>query len=393
MRRVQAEIAGFARRTVARVASASALASEWEPDLQFLVVEKEDGDAPLATALRRRGLPNIAPLWVGETTALRAPDLPTVSIEGGLVDGDVVAITPGRREVQVLLRESDLHHTVFLTNQCNSHCIMCSQPPSPNEDSWLVEEAKSVARHIRHAPAVLGFTGGEPTLLGSALREVLDTFVEHCPRTEFAVLTNGRRLSAAAFASDLLTGLAGRFTWMVPLYGHADLIHDEVVGAKGAFDQTIGGLLNLQSYRQPIQLRVVLVRPVLAILVALCEFIGRNLPFVREVALMGCEPVGFAIANRTKCEVDIADWTSELLMGIKWLHRAGIACRIMNVPLCGLPAELRPLACRSISDWKQRYLECCEGCAMRPDCCGVFSPHAGGWAPTKLQPLLVSENV
>ncbi|MEW8333806.1 MAG: hypothetical protein AB2692_22940, partial [Candidatus Thiodiazotropha sp.] len=88
---------------------------------------------------------------------------------------------------------------------------------------------------------------------------------------------------------------------MVSLYGHADFLHDFVVQANGAFNETLNGLLNLKARGQSIQLRIVLIRPVLNLLPALCDFIGNNLPFVTEVALMGCEPTGFALANAELC--------------------------------------------------------------------------------------------
>jgi len=101
----------------------------------------------------------------------------------------------------------------------------------------------------------------------------------------------------------------------VPLYGHADFLHDFVVQAPCAYEQTIAGVLNLQACQQPVQLRIVLIQPVLLeILPELCTFIGRNQPFFREVVLMVCEPIGFALANRELCEVDLVDWHSTLLV-------------------------------------------------------------------------------
>ena len=38
-----------------------------------------------------------------------------------------------------------------------------------------------------------------------------------------------------------------RCTWMVPLYGHADFLHDYIVQSPGAFDETIDGLLTLHD--------------------------------------------------------------------------------------------------------------------------------------------------
>ncbi|MFX7518151.1 His-Xaa-Ser system radical SAM maturase HxsC, partial [Acinetobacter baumannii] len=65
-----------------------------------------------------------------------------------------------------------------------------------------------------------------------------------------------------------------------------------------AFEETLEGFYVLQNYEQPIQLRIVLVKPVLENLLNLCNYIRSNLPFINEVAFIGCEPIGFALANR-----------------------------------------------------------------------------------------------
>jgi len=265
---------------------------------------------------------------------------------------------------------------------------MCSQPPTRHDDSWLVEEASQVARHIRRGPAILGFTGGEPLLLGDALRQVLLSFSAALPETLLEVLTNGRLLGDASFAARILDGLPRRVAWMVPLYGHADFLHDEVVQSDGAFEQTLGGLLNLQAFGQPVQLRIVLIEPVLEHLPEFCSFVAKNLPFVREVALMGCEPVGLALANQTACNVDLREWSETLLRADRILRRAGLPVLLMNTPLCALPAELWPYAQKSISDWKNVYPPECSSCSVRNACCGLFVSQSRGWRPTVLRPVL-----
>ena len=46
-----------------------------------------------------------------------------------LTDGDIVLVTPEGR-INVMYQSCDADHTVFITNRCNSCCIMCPQPPS-----------------------------------------------------------------------------------------------------------------------------------------------------------------------------------------------------------------------------------------------------------------------
>ncbi|GAB3266084.1 hypothetical protein GCM10027296_43610 [Chitinimonas naiadis] len=244
-----------------------------------------------------------------------------------------------------------------------------------------------MVKHIANSPTHLGMTGGEPLLLGARVREVIDTIAAYHPITKMELLTNGRLLAQAPTATSVLEGLHGKVSWLVPLYGHADFLHDFVVQSHGAFEETLQGLLQLQAHGQAIQLRIVLIEPVLKVLPELCAFIGRNLPFVREVALMGCEPIGYALANREHCEVDLATWHEEMGQGVAALRRYGVPCILMNTPLCTLPRSLWPYARRSISDWKQVHVDECRDCAVRDSCAGLFAWHEKGWRPGTINPI------
>ena len=140
--------------------------------------------------------------------------------------------------------------------------------------------------------------------------------------------------------------------------------------------------LRYMTYKQQIQLRIVLIEPTIQILPELCTFIGRNLPFVREVALMGCEPTGFALANRDVCQLDMQDYKEELLNGVRPLNRFDVPLVLMNLPLCVLPRELWSHAHKSISDWKQTYAVECDSCSVRDQCSGLFSWYTNSWKPT-----------
>jgi hypothetical protein len=158
------------------------------------------------------------------------------------------------------------------------------------------------------------------------------------------------------------------------------------VQSPGAFDETLDGMLTLQAYRQSIQLRIVLIQPVIDVLDELCRFIGKNLPFVDCVALMACEPTGFALANRELCELDLVSQQLVLERAARALKRYHIPFVFMNTPLCALPEHLWSHASKSISDWKNVYADECETCAVRERCCGLFAWH-DNWKPTKLQPI------
>lgn len=382
-----ADIKGFHYRTVMRVIGLSAVGAEWTPDLNLLVRVASMADMEVLAQLAKAGVSNLA-LLTTEPNLFEKSDIPSIlALAEPLHEGDVAEVTPGRTGVHVLFRESDVHHTVFLTNRCNSRCLMCSQPPTRQDDSWLADEAIRVAMHMRVSPRTVGFTGGEPLILGKRLREVLDAFVQYHPTTQIDLLTNGRLLADTKLAHDLLHDMPHPIAWLVPLYGHTDFLHDFVVQEPGAFDQTIEGLLTLHSYGQPIQLRIVLIEPVLRILPDLCDFICRNLPFVLEVALMGCEPIGFALANRDNCEVDIHDWNKELHASVQRLVRGGLRPVLMNLPLCSIQPELWHFAHQSISDWKRTFIAECASCVVKEGCSGLFAWHDKGWYPTNIKAI------
>lgn len=354
-------------RKAFRAVPLAELPSLWEPELNYIIPVKDNSDIARVEALIEKGLTNLS--WITGSD---------------IEQGDVIFPRPDRNVVDISYRESDLHHTLFLTNRCNSNCLMCSQPPTKHDDGWLVDEALDIVRHIGRSPSSIGITGGEPLLLGSRLRQVLDHIEEVHPTTRIDLLTNGRLLSDATVASTVLDGLSAQVAWLIPLYGHAHMLHDFVVQAPGAYEQTLEGILRLQDRGFAIQLRIVLIEPVLEWLEDLCDFVGKNLPFVREVALMACEPVGFALANNDICRLDLNDWQVQLSRASRKLARYGVRHLFMNTPLCALPPELRPLAQRSISDWKQVYSDECTGCAFRESCSGLFAWHARAWAPTKI---------
>lgn len=374
MRRVSADLDEKCGARVRRVVDFEGFAAQWEPSLYFLVRVQSPEERRSIEDLQSTGLDNLA--WV---------------VSDQLEIGDIVVGRPFKGELIVLLRESDAHHALFLTNQCNSNCLMCSQPPTKEDDGWLVEEALEAIRHLNWHPRTIGLTGGEPLLLRAGLRRVLDAIGQRLPQTAVEVLTNGRLFADASVVVEVLPGLTTKVRWLVPLYGHANFLHDFVVQAPGAFDETIDGLLTLQEHKQEIQLRSVLISPVLEVLPELALFVARNFPFIREWALMGCEPIGFALANREACEVDLVAWNETLEQTRKVLRIYRIHHVWMNTPLCALPQPLWPQAKKSISDWKNVFAPECEGCAAKKNCCGLFAWHERGWKPAPLRTIEIAE--
>lgn len=307
-----------------------------------------------------------------------------------LASGDIVRINPKGGEVRVMYRRNSRFNAMLLTERCNSRCVMCSQPPREVDDGYLAAEILTAIPLMATGTVALGFSGGEPTLLGDQLLKLIRSARDHLPATSLHILSNGRLLrylsAATAIAEirhpDLMIG--------VPLYGDTALDHDFVVQSKGAFAQTVLGLANLGRVGVPLEIRVVLHRFTMERLPHIARFIARNFPFVAQVVWMGLEFMGYARSNASALWVNPREYTSQLQRAVELLEAAGIRTSIYNLPLCFLREELHRFARQSISDWKNVFPDDCSHCADRPKCSGLFESGAP-WMQPLLSPRFVSD--
>jgi sulfatase maturation enzyme AslB (radical SAM superfamily) len=107
--------------------------------------------------------------------------------------GDIVVLGPAIGLVRSLYRPYELHHHLFVTERCNSNCLMCSQPPKDRDDVHaLTERNLELISLIMPHPPYLTITGGEPTILGDNLFKLITQLKQSMSETELHVLTNGR---------------------------------------------------------------------------------------------------------------------------------------------------------------------------------------------------------
>jgi His-Xaa-Ser system radical SAM maturase HxsC len=294
-------------------------------------------------------------------------------IFGYLGDGDIISLEPRSRRVRVLYRRRSSHNAFLVTERCNHYCLMCSQPPRKVDDGWILDEIADCIELIDPATETIGFTGGEPFLEWQRFMAVVATVADRLPATAVHVLTNGRAFAADEVASAWAALGHKRLTVGIPIYSAVDAVHDYVVQARGAFDQTLLGILRLKDKGQRVEVRVVLHAVTALRLQETCTWLARNLPFVDHVALMGLENTGFALANQDLLWIDPLDYQADLVCGVEMLRCAGVNVSIYNLPLCLLDRSVWDVAAQSISDWKNDYLPECDRCAARARCAGFFS--------------------
>ena len=102
------------------------------------------------------------------------------------------------------------------------------------------------------------------------------------------------------------------------------------------------------------------------------EFVYQNLPFAIHIAFMGMETAGLARENVAQLWIDPYDYQCYLEKAVQFLHRANMNFSIYNHQLCILPKKLWPFCRKSISEWKNIYLDECLSCFEKERCGGFF---------------------
>jgi radical SAM protein with 4Fe4S-binding SPASM domain len=133
---------------------------------------------------------------------------------------------------------------LVLTYACNSDCGHCYVPPQRRKMASLSEEdwRRVMDRLWEVGVPHVTFTGGEATL-HPHLRELIG-YAEDVGLVT-GLLTNGRRLADRDYLAGLVE--AGLDHVQITLESHDEAVHDAMVGAPGAWKQTVQGIKNALS--------------------------------------------------------------------------------------------------------------------------------------------------
>jgi len=296
---------------------------------------------------------------------------------GLLKDGDIVLMEPDGN-VNILWDTDSEHNSILATQDCNCHCIMCPQLCQKDSEGLLELNMRLISLLDPKKTQRVGITGGEPTLLGQGLVDLIAACKKRAPKASVTLLTNGRTLKDLDLVKRLVDVGHPDLCVCIPLYADNDKEHDRIMGAKGSFYETVKGITNLALFGQKVEIRNVVHALTDKRLPQYADFIYRNFPFAAHIALMGMEVTGLAMKNLEKLWVDPVEYVPQLRIAVKELHRRALNVSVYNLQLCILPTELWRFSRRSISTWKNVYLDECGTCEFKEECAGFFET-SGDW--------------
>lgn len=308
---------------------------------------------------------------ITEKTTFATKDKPycVVNSVESFSDGDVVVINK-KGEIIFVYEINSNHNALMATERCNHRCIMCPQPPILQEKDKTPFNLQLISLFDKNTQEI-GITGGEPTLIGDNLFTLINHIKKELPQTAISILSNGVKFADKEYAMKLAKCRHQDLQIDIPLFSDIAEEHNHIVGAK-TFYKTVQGLYNLALFRQRIGLRIVVHKQTYKRLPQFADFIYHNFPFVAQVAFMQMETTGLAKENFEGLWIDPYDYNNELREAVLLLADRGMKPYIYNAQLCVLPEDIRCYAQQSISDWKDIYIEECDGCVLMGQCAGFF---------------------
>lgn len=263
----------------------------------------------------------------------------------------------------------------FITNACNSNCIMCPSPEMarkrPEETS--MDYLMSLAKHIPSDTPHITITGGEPFLIGDKIFPFLRFLKEKFINTEFLFLTNGRIFAIDRFVQLFKENIPDESIIAIPLHGSCAAIHDAITRADGSYIQTSKGIKNLLRNDIKVELRLVVNKLNINDIESIVDVIIKKFKDIEYVSVIAMEMTGNAKVNEKDVWLSYRTAFVAISDSLRRLIQNEIDIRLYNFPLCTVDSAFWTLCFKSISPEKVRYTETCTTCKYKKSCGGVFA--------------------
>ena len=263
---------------------------------------------------------------------------------------------------------------LFITNRCNSNCIMCPVSSSVRKHDSIInaENLLKICKQIPDDTYHVTITGGEPFFLKQDIFKVFTYLKEKLNTVEYLLLTNGRAFADLNYVDMFVKCAPSKILVGIPVHGFDPLTHDRVTRTPGSFEQTISGIHSLIERGVDIEIRIVISKINLDILEEIAIFIADNMKGIKCVKFIGLEMLGNAWKNRDEVWIDYKESSKIMEKAITTLVMRGVDVGVYNYPLCCVDKQFWPLCAKSITNYKVTYLTECEVCSQRDACGGMF---------------------
>jgi MoaA/NifB/PqqE/SkfB family radical SAM enzyme len=229
-------------------------------------------------------------------------------------------------------------------------------------------------------------TGGETTMRPDFF-DSLSYIAESFPLAKISILSNGRRFFYADFTKKCLSYSSVDF--IIPIHGWNNKSHDKITGIPGSFNQTIGGLENLFSMRDPgqlIEIRVIIHKINYKKINKILDLILKKFPAVDKLVLVFIEYEGHAIKNLKSVELNYDKFYPQFEKFEKYLKKFK-DMRFYHFPLCVIPKNFWPYMWRTLDADELSFLPKCSKCKVKSFCMGIHKNYLNLFGGDEFNPL------
>lgn len=263
---------------------------------------------------------------------------------------------------------------LFVTEKCNSNCVMCPMSLDSRKRGVTLSQADwvRIVEQIPDNPAHITITGGEPFLEYQNILLVMEQINKRFPHTEVLILSNGRAFSIPELFEELHPLITEQYCFAIPIHASNAELHDSISSTSGSFRQSFKGLKNLARTEARIEIRIVGHQLNLADLNRTFYMLVDSGIRINVINLLAMEMMGCAARNRDFLWVDYSVLCKAAVQGVKYAILHGIDVGLYNFPLCTIPKQMWPLAKQSITPSKVRFYDECQHCREYSACGGLF---------------------
>ena len=267
-------------------------------------------------------------------------------------------------------------NTLYITDKCNSNCIMCPMAEPARRDGHTVpfEIQDELIRYMPCRMEHLTITGGEPFIIKEKIFDILKQLKDGNKAQSYLLLSNGRVFSNHEYCRKFAEVVPEDFLVGIPLHAPVAGVHDTISQANGSFLQTTAGIKNLLATKMvSVEIRIVVSKLNAEYLPSLAKYICKNFPNIDSVKIMGMEMLGNALVNSDKVWIPYEEAFENMRPAIDILVENAIDVAIYNFPLCFVDRPYWNICSHSITEHKIKYADACSTCKEKNACGGMFT--------------------
>ena len=313
------------------------------------------------------------------------------------------------KKEKIVMKNKSLNkcYEIILNYNCNAKCLFCSQGSFDKSLNASFEDiAKNIYSAYKQGYRRLGFTGGEPLLRGDIVKII--SLAKSIGFDFIRIQTNGIKLSDKKFARHLVE--AGLTVCKFSFLSDKAKIHDELVGAPGAWKKAMLGLENFKKLKIRIGTNILITKHNYKRLPEIIYyFLGKG---ISNFVIIYPMYIGSMRENNLKIGISLTEAKKYFISAIKLMEKAGLKKEILflNVPPCFLKGhESLAIGLERFNtlvtdpsgnktdldenaDKAKLRISLCRTCSFKKKCSGIDKNYIDAWGRPKFASLEKTKN-